>query len=287
MFRAIALFSLLYAALSLQAEAALPTAGKTGCTRTNLQGAVDKYLDALKKGKPSLMPLAAKAKYIENRKEMPFGQGIWQTPLEINHSLSLLDVETCETFTEIIHTSSDHPYVIGTRLKIAGTKISEVEALITTKKDWLFNAANYLKYSKQEKWDILPADKRSDRQTLIKVANAYFNIFTNPSANSDVPWGIPCARLEGGAYTNEKGDPNASCTTGVPLEGSLKIVNRRFIVDIAMGSVVGLVDFGEKNGWPDSHIFRLENGKLRFVHTLTLCPDSGCDITPPKEKPKT
>jgi hypothetical protein len=283
MIRIIALFTFLCAVVPLHAEA------KPGCDRTGLQGAVDKYLVALKEGKPSRMPLsvAPNAKYIENRKEIPFGQGIWKTPLVIDHSRSLLDVETCQTFTEIIHTSSNHPYVIGTRLKIEEGTIAVVEALITDKDDWLFNAEKYLKYSKQEKWDILPADKRSDRQTLIKVANAYFDIFSNPSANNDVPWGIPCARLEGGAYTNEKGDPNASCISGVPLEGSLKIVNRRFIVDVDMGSVVGLADFGEKNGWPDSHIFRLENGKVRFVHTLTLCPESGCAIAPPKEKAKT
>jgi len=172
-----------------------------------------------------------------------------------------------------------------TRLKIAGAKISEVEALVTDGDDWLFNAAKYLKYSSQENWDILPSAKQSDRQTLINVANAYFDVFTDRSANSRIPWGIPCARLEGGAYTNEKGDPNASCTGGPPLEGSLKIVNRRFIVDLDMGTVVGLVDFGEKNGWPDTHAFRLENGKVRYVHTLTVCPN-GCQIPAPKEKAK-
>jgi hypothetical protein len=248
-----------------------------------LQAAVDKYLDALRNAKTSIMPLAPGAKYIENRKEVSLNQGIWQTPLDINFHRSLLDVDTCETFTEIIHTSSSHPYVVGTRLKIENNKISEIEALVTDKDDWLFNADNYLKYSSQEKWDILPPAQRSDRQTLIKAANAYFDVFLNPSSSSNVPWGIPCARLEGGAYTNPKGDPNASCTGGPPLEGSVRIVNRRFIVDLDMGTVVGLVDFGAENGWPDSHTFRLENGKVRYVHTLTVCP-SGCQLPSPKAK---
>jgi len=42
-----------------------------------------------------------------------------------------------------------------------------------------------------------------------------------------------------------------------------------------MGTVVGLANFGAENGWPDSHTFRLEGGKIRYVHTLTVCPD-GC-----------
>jgi hypothetical protein len=285
MIRAIALLALLCSTLPLRAETALIAPVSKGCTRASLQGTADKYIEALKKGNASLLPLASKAKYIENRKEIPFNQGIWKTALNIDFHRSLLDVETCETFTEIIHTSSNHPYVIGTRLKIAGTEIQEVEALITDKGDWLFNAVNYLKYSSREQWNILPAAQRSDRQTLIKAANAYFDVFANPSTSSNVPWGIPCARLEGGAYTNEKGDPNASCTGGPPLEGSIKIANRRFIVDLDMGTVVGLVDFGEKDGWPDSHAFRLENGKIRYVHTLTVCPVN-CDIPAPKEKAK-
>jgi hypothetical protein len=285
MIRAISMLVLLCSTLPLRAETVLLTPAKAGCTRADLQAAVDKYLDALKKGTPSLIPLASQAKYIENRKEIRLGQGIWQTALEIDLHRSLLDVETCETFTEIISAKSSHPYVLGTRLKIVANKISEIEALVTDKDDWLFNAENYLKYSSQEKWDILPAAKRSDRQALIKAASAYFDVFTNPSSSSNVPWGIPCARLEGGVYTNPGGDPKASCTGGPPLEGSVQITNRRFIVDLDMGTVVGLVDFGAENGWPDSHIFRLEDGKVRFVHTLTVCPN-GCALPQSKEKAK-
>jgi hypothetical protein len=275
MIRTIVLFALFYSPLSLQAA--------PGCTRASLQAQVDKYLNALKKGMPLRMPLASGAKYIENRKEIPLGKGIWQAPLAIDFSRSLLDIETCETFTEIIHKSSSQPYVIGTRLKITGNKISEIESLVTGKNDWLFNAENYLKYSSQEKWGVLPPAQRSDRQTLIKAANAYFDVFSDRSSNP--PWGIPCARLEGGAYTNPNGDPKASCTGGPALEGTLIITNRRFLVDLAMGTVVGLVDFGEKDGWPDSHMFRLENGKIRFVHTLTVCPN-GCQLPDPKERAK-
>ena len=279
MIRTIVMAVLLFGSASLQAET-------TGCTRESLQVATDKYVDALEKGTPSLMPLASRAKYIENRKEMPLSQGIWQTALNIDFHRSFFDVEKCETFTEIIHTSSSHSSVLGTRLKITGNKISEIESLVTDKDDWLFNAANALKYSSQEKWDILPVAQRSNRQTLIKAANAYFDVFSNPKALSDVPWGIPCARLEGGTYTNPKGDPKASCTGGPPLEGSVKIVNRRFLIDVDMGTVVGLVDFGEQNSLPDSHIFRLENGKIRYVHTLTVCTTPYCGFPKPQEETK-
>jgi len=286
MTRIIALFVLVCSIPSVQAETALLTAAAAGCTRSSLQATTDKYLDALKKGTPELMPLASQAKYIQNRKEIPFGQGIWQAPLAVDFSRSLLDVDICETYTEIISAKTSHPYVIGTRLKIVDNKISEVESLVSDKNDWLFNADNYLKYSSTEKWDIIPADKRSDRQTLIKVASDYFDIFQDYSAFDKVPWGIPCVRIEGGMYTNPDNDPDPSCTRGVPKGGGVPMTNRRYLVDLDMGTVVGQIDFGGAKGLPDAHTFRLENGKLRYVHVITLCPNGCPVIPPPKGEPK-
>ncbi len=250
-------------------------------TRAMLQEKVDAYIAALKKGRASLMPLVPGAKYIENRKEISFKDGVWREPPVVDFHRSFLDTERGETYSEIICASGSHPYVIGTRLKIEGGKIAEVEALVTDEDDWLFNALTYLKYSPRESWDILPPEMRSSRQTLIRAANAYFDIFKDPSSVDEVSWNIPCARLEGGIYSNPENRPDASCTGGPPLEGSVDITNRRFLVDVDMGTVVGLANFGSENGWPDAHVFRLENGKMRFIHTLTVCPD-GCEFPLPE-----
>jgi hypothetical protein len=286
MIRAIIVFVLLCSTLSVHAETVLLTPAAAGCTRASLQGVADKYVDALKKGNPSLMPLAPQAKYIERRKEIPFGQGIWQAPLVVDFSRSLYDADICEIFTEVISAKTSHPYVIGTRLKVIDGKITEVESLVSDTRDWLFDADNYLKYSSTENWDIIPPEKRSDRNTLIKVASDYFDIFQDYSAFDKVPWGIPCVRIEGGAYTNPKNEPNPSCTVGVPKGGGVPMTNRRYIVDLDMGTVVGQVDFGGEKGLWDSHMFRLENGKLRYVHVITLCPDGCPKIPPPKDMPK-
>lgn len=282
MARIITILLLLFSIISFQTKAI----AAEECTRTGLQGIVDKYLNALEKGDPSLMPLASQVKYIENRKEIPLGQGIWQEPLSIDFQRTLFDDEICETFSEIIHANGSHPYVIGTRLKIKEGKIIEIESLVSDEDDWLFDADNYLKYSSTEKWDIIPPDKRTDRETLIKVASDYFDIFQDYSAFEKVPWGIPCVRIEGGAYTNPRNDPDPSCTVGVPKGGGVSMTNRRYIVDLDMGTVVGQVDFGGADGLPDAHTFRLENGKLRYVHVITLCPN-GCPKIPlPKDMPK-
>jgi hypothetical protein len=277
MVRAITMMLLMLGIASVRAEAA-------GCTRASLKSAVDKYMEALKKGNPKIMPLASKAKYIENRKEIPLGQGIWRAPLAIDFDRTMaLDVDICESFTEIISAKANPQYVIGTRLKVEKGKIAEIESLVSGKDDWGFNADSYLKYSSIEKWDIISPDKRTDRQTLTNVASNYFDIFQDYSAFDKVPWGIPCVRIEGGIYTNTQNDPKPSCTVGVPKGGGVPMTNRRYIVDVAMGTVVGQIDFGGPKGLWDAHTFRLENGKLRYVHVITLCPN-GCPVIPaPKD----
>jgi len=285
MIRVIALLALFCSTVSVRAEAV--GAEASGCTRASLQATVEKYLEALRAGNPSMMPLARQPKYMENRNEVPLGKGIWQTPLTVDFHRSQLDVETCQTFTEIIHTSSDHPHVIGTRLKIEDDRISEIESLVAGKDDWLFNATDYLKYSSQEKWDILPAEMRLDRQALLSAANAYFDTFGDYSNFSKVPWGTPCARIEGGMYTNRNNDPNPSCAVGMPKDSNVKIINRHFVVDVDMGTVVGFVDFREEKRNPDVHTFRLENGKLRYVHALQVCTiQPNCGLSLPKVKPQ-
>lgn len=242
-------------------------------TRADLQAAVDSYLAALRSGDISKMSLAPDAEYNENIVDMKPGEGIFQTPLKIDLHRSLLDVVTGETFTEVIVTDKSHPYVIGTRLKVSDGKIREIVSLVTDDGDWLFNADGYLKWSGSEKWDVIPPEKRSDRQTLIAAADAYCDMFNEPSTK--VPWGKPCARLEGGIYTG-KGLPDDTCELGIPEQGGIILANRHYVVDEEIGSVDVFLRFDGEDGQPDSHLFRVEDGKIRYVHTLTVCIEPHC-----------
>jgi hypothetical protein len=258
---------LLCSASFIQAESAAASQAKE-CTRAALQTAVDSYLAAQEAGNPSKMPLASQVKYIENMKEIKKEQGLWNTPLPIAFHRDFLDVDSCRTFSEVIVTEGSHPYVLGTRLQVENGKIVEINSLVTQKGDWLFNADGYLKYSKAEDWRILNANERVDRQALINAGNAYFDHFSDRTVQ--VPFGTPCARLEGGMYTARNfDDPKASCDIGFPVD-KLPMVNRSYVVDVDMGTVNIFCRFGNPPGAPDSHTFRLVNGKLRYIHTLTL-----------------
>jgi hypothetical protein len=150
-------------------------------------------------------------------------------------------------------------------------KVTRIDSIVTTKGDWLFNANNYLKFSKAENWNITAA-QRSKPEDMINGANAYLDLFADKLR--EAPWGQPCARLEGGAYTNGKPgydlqDPKSSCKVGIPA-GVLYINNRDYVVDEEQGVVNVFCRFGNsENGMPDSHTFAYVSGKYRWVHTLS------------------
>jgi hypothetical protein len=249
-----------------------PTAGfaQVSCSREGLQRAVDLYIAAQTKGDTSGMPLAAGLGYMENVAPAAINTGVIKKAMKIDHHRSLLDTANCQTFTEVIVTNKEEPYVLGTRLRVNHDKIAEIEILWTTTGYWLFNADAYMQWSSSEKWDTIPVGQRDTRDTLIAAANAYLDAFLEGKKDL-VPWGYPCNRTEGGAHTGN-GSAMDSCDVGVP--SGVNISNRRFVVDSTVGAVVAFCTFGAGNpnggsGSPDTHLFRVENGKLRYVHTLT------------------
>jgi hypothetical protein len=252
----------------------IPATGFAGddisCTRGGMTRAIAKYIDAQTKGDISNLPFGAMVSYKENMKAADIKTGILNTPMKIDRHTSILDTSSCQTFTEIIVTDKEKPYVMGTRMRVNHDKIAEIETLWTTTGYWLFNADAYLKYATSEDWGPIAVEKRSSHGTLVAAANAYLDAFLEGKLDL-VPWGFPCERLEGGAYTGT-GSPGDSCEVGVP--SGVNITNRRFIVDEVTGTVQVFCTFGPSTpdggmGVADSHLFRLENGKLRYAHTLT------------------
>jgi len=243
---------------------------QVACTRDGLKAATDLYIAAQTKGDTAGLPLATGLGYVENFKTININDGLIKKAMKIDHHRSLLDTSTCQTFTEVIVSDKANPYVLGTRLRINHGLIAEIEMLWTTTGYWLFNADNYLKYSSTEDWGAIPAAKRDSRATLVSAANAYLDAFLEGKMDL-VPWGFPCNRTEGGMHTG-KGAADDSCQVGVP--SGVNIANRHFVVDETIGAVVAFCTFGAGSatggsGAPDTHLFRVENGKLRFVHTLT------------------
>jgi hypothetical protein len=245
-----------------------PIPDKPTCTRAELNAATDAYVAGQKSGDVSALPLDPKAHYLENMQTVDKAKGLWNTKLPVADAISFHDPVRCKTFTQIIVNQGGKPYVIGTRLYMNQGKILKVDSLVTHPGDWLFNANAYLKYSTKEEWGDLKAGQKTAPAEMIRGANAYLDSFADKF--TEVPWGTPCARLEGGAYTNRDAKPDASCNVGIPA-GVLYIVNRDYVIDPDKGVINVFCRFGNSaSGMPDSHTFRYVDGKIHAVHTLSV-----------------
>ncbi|TFK18220.1 hypothetical protein FA15DRAFT_683338 [Coprinopsis marcescibilis] len=243
------------------------------CSRTELQQLTANYVSARATG--GLTGLT-EAIYTENFKPANIRNSVFASPLRIDHNRSLLDTTQCATYTEMVVTNPVHPYIIGTQLKVTGGKVTLVESLVTDAGDWLFNATGFQYYATRENWSVIPEAKRDSRAVIQAAADAYLDLWKDKSVK--VPWGVPCTRLEGGAYTG-RGLPTDSCDVGVPVR-IVEMPNRRYVIDEELGAVDVFVTIGGcATGRPDSHEFRLEGGKLRFIHTMTIM-DPSCPGLP-------
>ncbi|KAI2601938.1 hypothetical protein GGR54DRAFT_626332 [Hypoxylon sp. NC1633] len=252
------------------------------CTREFLTEATAKYITAQAQGSSSDVVTMATpdVTYTENGVTKSIADGILAEPVKgIDHNRSIHDTVNCAAFTEIIAASNSHQYVIGTRMIFNGeNKISLMESIVTDDGDWAFNATGYLYWDSLETWDPIPETERDTREVIQAAGDAYFNRFMNESVV--VPFGVPCSRLEGGASTAPLNMTGDSCTlAGLP--STLVVTNRRYVIDETMGVVdifLGFpgLDRSQREPMPDSHLFRVEFGKIRYIHTVSSCVQAGC-----------
>lgn len=249
-----------------------------GCPRDVLQGTADDYIAAQESGDATHLHFGLWVDYNEQMQDATVSTGVLSKPMKVDFHRELFDTAACKIFSEVVIADPAHPYVIGTVITNGGGPgatgpdfVGGVTSVVTDKANgWLFDPAGTLKYSRAETWSPIPPADRDSRQTLQAAADAYLNLFDDKTVK--VPWGMPCARLEGGAY--------ASCDVGIP--SGVPIVDRTYVIDPELGGVAVLSHFG-KDQEPDIHTFRIEHGKIRYVHTITACIKvANCGVKPPQ-----
>ncbi|KAK7755677.1 hypothetical protein SLS62_002288 [Diatrype stigma] len=252
------------------------------CTREFLVDATDTYVAAQASGNSSLVTnmSVGNLTYTENEQPVDISKGVLATPITIDHSRSIHDVENCASFTEIIDATDEHPYVIGTRILYNDEhQMRQIESIVTDAGDWAFNATGYLYWNGLEAWEPIPEERRDSRAVIQAAGDAYFERFKNESVK--VPFGTPCSRLEGGASTAPLNMTGDSCTAA-GLPSTLVVTGRRYVVDEVMGVVdiflgfPGLDRSVPDQNMPDSHMFRVESGEIRYIHTVSSCVTVGC-----------
>ncbi|OTA98414.1 hypothetical protein M426DRAFT_69864 [Hypoxylon sp. CI-4A] len=256
----------------------LPTvAAQAECNRTYIQEFSDAYVAAHEAGSLSnLENIAESFAYLENNKTAEITTGILSKALAIAHRHTIVDEVDCASFTELIVTrdaaGEPAPYVIGTQIRHSPEDLSVylIDLIVSTTGSWLFNSSRTLEYASKENWTAIDDDKLDSREALKSAADAYLDMWSNATSEDAVPWGTPCVRLEGSVYTGS-GLPTDSCKVGIPSNhNQAPNSGRRYVIDPTYGSISVLCVFEHLSMAPDSHEFRMENGKLRYIHTITI-----------------
>jgi hypothetical protein len=253
------------AALALFATPAAAQFGGGACDRASLQEMADKYVKAQTEGMPLYMPMGNWVTYHENGKLSTMSQGTLSTALPISWHRALLDTTACKVFLQMTSHEGDKPYVLTAQFTARGGNASGFQVISTTTGDWLFDAKYTYEYARREDWPVIPENRRNTREELIAAADAYLDLFADKTV--EVPWGTPCRRLEGSIYTGT-GAADDSCNVGVPE--NIAMAERQYVVDETIGAVDVFLLMGP-NKRPDSHLFRIEDGKIRNIHTVTNC----------------
>jgi len=255
---------------------------RADCSRKTLQKLADAYVKAQSTGDANKLPLAKDASYAENDKVMDIRQGVLAGPLKVDFTRSLYDTKQCAAFTELVAATDPHPYVIHTRMEATrnGKKVSKMESVVTDAGDWVFGATEHLAVTRTEKWDEIPKNKRDTREAIQAAADAYLNNWGDPTL--PVPHGTPCSRLEGRMSTAARNPDGQACTMGA-FPQKLNVTNRRYVIDENFGAVVIFHNFPwldaglpKDPGTPASQMFRVEGGKNRYIHEVTVCTTPGC-----------
>ncbi|HEY4362527.1 MAG TPA: hypothetical protein VGN17_16270 [Bryobacteraceae bacterium] len=258
---------------------------QVSCTTEGLNAAADLYVAAQGQGlvRPvratpaqgapyrlelAGLPVAMRMSYVENFETVLQTPRVIEKALKIDRHLSLLDRKKCETFTEALVADQAGPYALGARMRVTNEMVSEMETVWSAPGYAGFDIDAYLKNSSAEDWGPIALGERDSRATLEAVANAYLDALVAGKA-AVMPWGLPCARAAA----------DGSCQVGVPA-GAVNIANRHSVVDETLGAVAVLDTFGADPGSgriraADVHVFRVQYGKVRYVHAVTHWADGG------------
>ncbi|MBT2186117.1 hypothetical protein KK488_04080 [Sphingobium sp. H33] len=150
------------------------------CDKACLEGIGNQYRAAYLKHDASAAPFAKHVRYSENNVEMPFPDGTWDTVTEdVGPSLLLSDptMGTVGLYMGIRQRAV--PGFLAVRLKIEGRRITEVEHIISTRRNLSspptpIGEVGSFTYDPIIEQTIPPA-QRASRASLTKHAHGYFD----------------------------------------------------------------------------------------------------------------
>lgn len=245
---------------------ATPAAAQGSCNRELLEGIAGDWVSAVEKGSGFELQLGEWVDFQANL-EIGFMGEFLDKPRQVDWHRALLDTTSCKVMVESVILDEAEPMVLSTVLTNGFFGVSPISNIVTKQGDWQFDAAATAQHARAEDWAPIPEGQRDSRDELLAVANAYLDRLGDSSVQ--VPWAASCVRIDGGTQV-------ASCETGLP--GNLPAADRQFTVDEVLGAVNVQLRLGEQRR-AGSVTLRIEDGKVRYVHTIANCGgDADCGL---------
>jgi len=208
-----------FSACQQRTETAAPAAEKVreSYTRADLEGFVDKYMDAMLEKNVDPALFAKNVRFTENGVELPLGdEGLWSSMVgKGTYKFYVPDVEINQvaflgTAREESDTEKDgDPVAVALRLKIEGGLITEAEQLVLRGDGGLGSGGKATVAAGVERggaphpvyFEVIPEAERPSREAFIAVANKYFTGMQKNDGRGDYPFTDDCERLEDGMQT--------------------------------------------------------------------------------------
>jgi hypothetical protein len=182
------------------------TQSSRGSDRAGLIAILNQFLASLPKHSPADVPLASNFKITEQAVRIPAGDGLWVSatsgPTAFN--IQLADPVSGQAgFFGVIH-EWDKPVLLATRLKVVSGMVIEIENVIA--RDLREASLANLKTPRPGLLADLPANEKTPRAEMIRIANSYFDSIEQDDGDL-CPFADGCVRHENGLQTSLNNSP--------------------------------------------------------------------------------
>ena len=279
------------------------------CDRACLRTMLDQYLNAVIKHDPAAAPLVVGFRQTENAINVRPGNGVWKSVTALGAvQRRYLDPVSGQAAYYGTMEESGGTAIVTVRVRVEGRRLTEAEWYLARADDPGLNGPrqpgrppanlhnpDYL--SKNPPPDrVVPVNQRSDRATLVRIVNSYFDAIT--SHDNSVAMTHPgCGRVENGSPApagrflppNAPANPpawqaappanaNNDCVSGLAnFNLSMVVARRTPVVDEEAQVALGYAVFIRRPGSPTprnvfSEWFVIDETKIRTIYTAMFYP---------------
>jgi hypothetical protein len=307
--------SLLVALFGMWATNATAQSQAQNCDRACLRTTLDQYLAAIVKHDPSAAPLVVGYRHTENAINRKLGDGVWKSVTGLGKvQRKYFDATTGQAAYYGIVDEGSNSAIVTIRIRVENRKITEGEWYLARPDDPglqgprqpgrgpanLFNTEYLTANPPPDR--VVPRDKRSDRDTIVRIVQSYFDAITSHDGTvalthqgcgrvengSPAPAGrfLPPAPGRGGAPAANPPGPapgppgggNNDCVSGLQnFSGQMVVARRVPLVDEEAQIALSYAVFIRRPGSPTprnvfSEWFIIDEAKIRTIYTAMFYP---------------